>query len=219
MSDNLALWDKVARPPKEALKSIGGGRLKGMTDIKPQWRYKAMTEQFGVCGIGWKYVIVKEWTELGSDEQVVAFTNIDLFVKDGDKWSDAIPGTGGSMLVEKETRGLHTSDEAYKMALTDALSVAMAKLGIAASIYMGEWDGSKYKTQPKEQKKKEELPFVERVAKAKDIVGEMYVFDCLSSYQYDKAENVKPEDQAAIMADLLKQAAKGKTANSQSNRN
>jgi hypothetical protein len=40
---------------------------------------------------------------------------------------------------------MHSNDEGYKMAITDALSVAMKSLGVAADIYMGLWDGSKYK--------------------------------------------------------------------------
>lgn len=154
--DNLKLWNSVDKPPKEALKEIKGGRLSGMTDIKPQWRYKAMTEQFGPCGVGWKYDIVKQWTEPGSDEQIICYVNIELFFLHDGVWSEAIPGTGGSMIVTKERAGLHTSDEGYKMALTDALSVAMSRIGVAAEIYMGNWTGSKYKDQPVEKKKKEE---------------------------------------------------------------
>ena len=150
--DNLKLWDKVAKPPKEALKEIKGGRLSGMTDIKPQWRYKAMTEQFGPCGVGWRYDITKQWTEPGSDEQIICYVNIELFFLHDGVWSEAIPGTGGSMIVTKERAGLHTSDEGYKMALTDALSVAMSRIGVAAEIYMGNWTGSKYKDQPEEKK-------------------------------------------------------------------
>jgi len=52
------------------------------------------------------------------------------------------------MLVENESKGPHTSDEAYKMALTDALSVAMKALGVAADIYLGMWDGSKFRDEP-----------------------------------------------------------------------
>ena len=151
MSNNLKIWDAVARPPKEALKQISGGRLSGMTDIKPQWRYKAMTEQFGPCGIGWKYTMTDKWSEVGSDSQILCFVNVDLFFKHGEVWSEAIPGSGGSMLVTKESKGLHTSDEGFKMALTDALSVAMSRLGVAAEIYMGNWTGSKYKDQPKDE--------------------------------------------------------------------
>ena len=67
---------------------------------------------------------------------------IDLFVNIGDKWSDAIPGTGGSTFIANEKNGLYMSDEAVKMATTDALSVAMKMLGVGADVYMGH--GGKY---------------------------------------------------------------------------
>ena len=103
-----------------------------------------MTEQFGICGIGWKYRIVKVWTEPATENQVFAFAEIALQVKKGGTWSEIIPGTGGSMLVTKETKGLHSSDEGFKMAVTDALSVAMKMLGVGADVYAGKLDGSKY---------------------------------------------------------------------------
>jgi len=147
---NLAVWESLSRPPKEALKPIAAGRLKGKTDINPQWRYKAMTEAFGPCGVGWKYEIERLWTEPGTDGQVFAFAKVNLYtmVKEKDFWSDAIPGIGGSMLIEKESKGLHSSDEAFKMAVTDALSVAMKMLGVAAEIYLGNWDGIKFINTP-----------------------------------------------------------------------
>ena len=137
-------WNKVCTPPKDALKKITGGRLSGMTDIKPQWRIQVMTETYGLCGVGWRYDILRKETFTGSDGQIVAVVDINLYVKVDDRWSYAIPGTGGSMLVEKEKAGLHTNDECFKMALTDALSVAMKSIGVASDIYMGLWDGSKY---------------------------------------------------------------------------
>jgi len=138
-------YNKLRTPPKEALKQIAGGRLSGMTDIKPQWRIEVMTEVYGTCGIGWKFEIKRLWSEAGSDNQILAFAEINLKIKEGAEWSDSIPGIGGSMLVAKETNKMHSSDEAYKMAVTDALSTAMKCLGVAADIYMGLWDGSKYK--------------------------------------------------------------------------
>mgnify|MGYP003487786968 FL=1 len=149
MTDNLKLWNAVKQPPPSALKTIVGGRLKGMTDIKPQWRYLAITEQFGPCGLGWKYTVEKLWLENGGSDQIVAFANILLYIKQDGSWSDGIPGNGGSMFVAKESNGLHTSDEAYKMAITDALSTAMKLLGFAADVYMGGWTGSKFKDEPK----------------------------------------------------------------------
>ena len=55
--ENLHYYEKFRNVPAEAQKSIGGGRLKGMTDINPMWRIKVLTEQFGVCGFGWYYDI------------------------------------------------------------------------------------------------------------------------------------------------------------------
>ena len=151
MSENMKIWDALKQPPISALKEIKGGRLSGMTDIKPQWRYQAMTELFGPCGTGWKFTIEKLWTEAGSDDQIVAFASILLFVKKSPNgpWEDGIPGIGGSMLVAKESKGPHTSDEAYKMAVTDAVGTAMKMLGVASDVYMGNWDGSKFKEEPK----------------------------------------------------------------------
>ena len=61
------------------------------------------------------------------------------------------------MLIVNEKSGPHTSDEAFKMALTDALSVAMTRLGVASDIYMGNWTGSKYLTPAPQKAKKEGL--------------------------------------------------------------
>ena len=167
--DNMKIWNAVKQPPATSLNQIRGGRLSGMTDINPQWRYQIMTEQFGPCGVGWKWEIVKQWTEPGPEGQVFAFAAVNLYVRteplfrvvikgQEDKpqcncvfhhpWSDPIPGVGGSMLVAKESGGLHASDEAYKMAITDALSCALKMLGVAADIYAGKWDGTKYKDTP-----------------------------------------------------------------------
>ena len=145
---NLEIYNALKQPPKEALRSIQGGRLAGKTDINPQWRYKVMTEQFGPCGIGWKYEIVRVWNEPAGDGQIFAFAEVNVYIKKDDKWSDPIPGNGGSMLVEKEKAGLHATDEGYKMAITDALSAALKMLGVAADVYAGLWDGTKYSDTP-----------------------------------------------------------------------
>ena len=61
--------------------------------------------------------------------------DIDLYYRWEGAWSEAVPGTGGSSYVASERNGLYTSDECYKMALTDALSVACKALGIGADVY------------------------------------------------------------------------------------
>ena len=144
MSENLNIYNAVRKVPQEAQKKIGGGRLKGMTDINPMWRIKCLTEQFGVCGAGWYYEITDKWIEtcMAKDE-ITANVKINLYIKIGDEWSKPIPGIGGSMLVASEKGGLYVNDECYKMALTDAISVACKALGMGADIYWGN-DNTKY---------------------------------------------------------------------------
>lgn|ERR1041385_2689147 len=148
MSDNLALWNDLKQPPPEFLREIKGGRLAGKTDISPMWRYMAMTNKFGPCGIGWKFVIDRVWAEDASDGQKFAFAQVTVFIKQDGSWSDGIPGQGGSMLIEKESKGPHSSDEGYKMAITDALGTALKIIGVGADVHLGLWDGSKYNNAP-----------------------------------------------------------------------
>lgn len=141
--NNLDIYNSVKAVPEKATKAIGAGRLKGMTDINPMWRIKVLTEKFGPVGKGWKYKITDKQIIDGADGVKCAFVDIDLFVKYDDTWSDAIPGSGGSAFVAKEKNGLYTSDECFKMALTDALSVACKAIGIGADVYWQE-DKTKY---------------------------------------------------------------------------
>lgn len=109
--ENMEIYNKLRSVPQEALKTIGAGRLKGMSDINPMWRIKALTENFGMCGFGWKYEITKQWTEAGAENEVRAFCNINLYVKVDGEWSAPIPGTGGSSFVTMERNGVFVSDE------------------------------------------------------------------------------------------------------------
>lgn len=143
MENNLEFYDKLKEVPENAKKPIQAGRLRGMTDINPMWRIKRLTEVFGPCGLGWKYEIKNKEIYFSENNEQVAIVDILLYVKYGNTWSEAIPGTGGSMLVAKESGGLHTNDEAFKMALTDAISVASKALGLGATVYW-EQDKTKY---------------------------------------------------------------------------
>ena len=120
--ENLDIYNKLRDVPESAKKQIQAGRLRGKTDINPMWRLKTLTEVFGPCGIGWKYEIVEKWTEQGAGGEIACFVIINLYIKYEGNWSEAIPGVGGSSFVANESKGLYTSDECYKMALTDAVS-------------------------------------------------------------------------------------------------
>ena len=192
--DNMAIYNKFRNPPKEALKPISAGRLRGMTDINPMWRISCLTEAYGPCGEGWYYEITKQWIEDCGTEKV-AITNINLYVKNGDEWSKPIIGTGGSKLSTQESKGVYVSDEAYKMSLTDAIGVAAKALGIGADIY---WNAgrSKYtntasEQPPKTTEKKEQINREQMIK----ICKEHYAGDNLAKLLgFYKVQNIEELD-------------------------
>ena len=102
-----------------ALKPFDNGNFKG-TDINTMWRIKCLTEEFGACGIGWYYDILKLWEVAGQNGELMCFAEIKLYVKHDGEWSKGISATGGSKLISFiQSKQYHkNSDEGYKMALT-----------------------------------------------------------------------------------------------------
>ena len=97
-----AHYENLASPPADAVKQITGGKLKGFSDINPQWRYEALTNEFGLCGVGWKFEIANTFTEpISATQELMIFVQVNLYVKEGDQWSEPIPGFGGDFLIVK----------------------------------------------------------------------------------------------------------------------
>lgn len=153
--DNLYMYNKYADPPKEALRQFNNGRFSG-TDINPMWRIRVLTEEYGECGIGWYCIPKNRWTEKAEYEAVIngktaklldiaVFYEVELYVKRDGKWSMPIYGVGGNSFSEysKKQDRIITSDEAYKMAYTDALGIACKALGIGANVWW-KFPDSKY---------------------------------------------------------------------------
>lgn len=136
--ENMELYEQVRAVPKEAQKPIGGGRLKGFTDINPMWRIQKLTECFGPCGLGWYIDVKDKWIDKADNGEQIASVMIHLYIKNDFEWSEPIIGIGGSRFVTNEKNGPSVSDECFKMALTDAISVACKNLGFGADIYWSE---------------------------------------------------------------------------------
>ena len=139
--NNLSIYDKVRNVPKEACKDFNNGSFSG-TDINPMWRIKTLTDVFGPSGIGWYTEVLEHWSEEINGE-VLVFVALNLYVKCEGEWSKPIYGVGGNKTLQQFRSGAKVSDEGYKMAYTDALSVAAKALGIGADIYW-QTDPTKY---------------------------------------------------------------------------
>lgn len=170
--ENLEIYNKYRQVPAEALKPFDNGNFKG-TDINSMWRIKCLTEQFGVVGHGWTTKVLRTWTETDANtNEVLAFAEIEMKVKVDGEWGEPFTATGGNKLSTyvKSKDYYKTSDEAFKMAITDAFGVACKYLGIGADVYWAN-DKSKYtenEEKPKTPPTSHENGKVEQVANKED---------------------------------------------------
>lgn len=136
----LAAINKYRMPPTDAIKQqTHGARL---SSINPQWRVDALTDILGPYGIGW-------WTESEAGDWKAANVNC-VYVRLRLCYRVCIGGEEVTANTGWHTGGtpIDRSDEAVKMAETDALGKAVSYLGIGAAIYRGESDGDKYSKAP-----------------------------------------------------------------------
>lgn len=141
--NNMRFYEAGRQVPQEAKKNFNAKGFKG-TDINPMWRIKKLTEMFGPVGFGWYIEKKNSWRDEANGEILVQ-VEIELFVKDPNtgEWSKPIYGIGGNKIMEQFSSGPSVSDEGYKKAYTDAISVACKALGIGADVYY-EKDTTKY---------------------------------------------------------------------------
>lgn len=157
---SIELFRAQARPPESAIRPIEAGRLKRFSDINPQWRIEALTETYGLYGVGW-FVQIKDTNtvDLPETQEKMLFLTLELYVRDWSipdeyKWFGPALGIGGDYLIVRDKNGVHGNDEAYAMAMTDALGKAAKLFGIANDIYRGKFD-SKYGWRDQIEKRQE----------------------------------------------------------------
>lgn len=109
--------------------------------------------------------------------------------------SDLIPGLGGNMLVANESKGPRTSDECYKGALTDAISVAGKALGLGADVYWGN-DVTKYTVQGQQTHvpRKDPPP-----AKSEEVMKAQNMVDAAIR---KRCEGISPDEKASIVSTI-----------------
>ena len=208
--ENMEIYEKFRNVPENAVKPFDNGSFKG-TDINTMWRIKCLTEQFGPVGKGWYIRPERTWKEDIVDE-VYVFMDISLFVKyPGEtEWSAPIYGTGGNKLVKyvKSSDRYKGSDEAYKMAATDAFGNACKYLGIGADVY---WENDKTKytekeeISPVERKKADRKAVVELLRKS---VSSLMLRDLAEKHNCLKLGEATDKDFVAFAKELKDIAGK-----------
>lgn len=148
-TDNLSLWEGLqATDPKYTKQFKGAGGFSG-TAINGTYILKRLTEAFGACGKGWKFVlddeqIVEGHTLKGGDKSKLHIVRGHLEYLSAGAWHSTSPQFGQTMLVGENKNGTFTDEEAPKKSITDCISKCAVLLGIAADVHLGLFDDNKY---------------------------------------------------------------------------
>lgn len=137
LNQNRALWDLVQYSEASATKAVEG-KGRPMTDINPTWRMKRMTEMFGPVGLGWGWTIDERWTEeIGQKKYAYVQLTVWYSLDGGKTKILAGPHIGGTDMSQGR-------DEVWKQSVTDAFGKCVSMIGVAADVYLGLWNDSKY---------------------------------------------------------------------------
>lgn len=139
---NTRIWDVLGKTDPAHTSSFSrSGGFKG-TAMKPIWIVKRMTEQFGPVGEGWGMEKPEfQLVHTGPGDEIMVYCTVGVWHTDR---SHLFYGVGGDKVTASRKSGNFNSDEAFKMAYTDAVNNALKYLGVGADIHMGQFDDSKY---------------------------------------------------------------------------
>lgn len=143
MSENMKFWEKVKKTDPSRVKPITGKQYKGNSP-QPYYLVERMTEEFGMCGIGWGLNIINERMERLTDSDVLHVAVVTLwFIHEGKRGEITQIGQTKAA-YSKSSGGMMVDEDAPKKSVTDAMTKCMSYLGFAGDIFSGQWDDSKY---------------------------------------------------------------------------
>lgn len=140
---NREFWDRVQKTDPRRVKPITGKPYKGNSP-QPYYLVERMTEEFGMCGIGWGIKILSERMERLTDTDVLHIAHIELWYMQGEKRA-SIEQVGQTKAAYVTNKGpMMVDEDAPKKSVTDAMTKCMSYLGFSGDIFSGHWDDSKY---------------------------------------------------------------------------
>lgn len=140
---NREFWDRVKKTDPRRVKAITGKQYKGNSP-QPYYLVERMTEEFGMCGIGWGIRIISERMERMSDTDLLHVAHVEVWYVKGDQ-RGVIEQVGQTKAAYVTSKGsLMIDEDAPKKSVTDAMTKCMSYLGFSGDIFSGHWDDSKY---------------------------------------------------------------------------
>jgi len=146
---NLDLWNRLCETDPAHCKSFRRPGGFAGTAINGTYIIRRLTEAFGPCGIGWRFVVEEERVDEGhtlsnGDRARVHVVRGHIDYRNADEWHSTGPQFGQTMYVLENRTGVHTDEEAPKKSITDCLSKCAVLVGIGADVHLGLFDDNKY---------------------------------------------------------------------------
>ena len=147
--NNLSIWSDFEKTDPAYTKHFKrGGGFEG-TAINGTYIVRRLTEKFGPCGKGWRFVMEHESIEDGhtlknGDRARVHIVRGHIAYNIEGTWYETSPQFGQTMLVDQNKYGPFTDEEAPKKSITDCLNKCAVLLGIGADVHLGLFDDNKY---------------------------------------------------------------------------
>lgn len=146
---NLELWNDLEKTDRFFTKEFQRpGGFRG-TSINSTYVLKRLTEAFGPCGKGWRFVMDNEEIVEGpkmksGDARKLHKVLGHIEYLEANDWKSTSVQFGQTMLVDENKYGPFMDEEAPKKSITDCLSKCAVMLGIGADVYLGLFDDNKY---------------------------------------------------------------------------
>jgi hypothetical protein len=175
MTGNLRHWQRFADIDPQFTKPISGKDYKG-TSPNPQYVIQCLTEMFGPVGEGFGWRVLEDGFEALGDTHL-HWCRIEFWHTDR---ANTFEAYGQTKAAYPTSKGFHRVDEdAPKKSLTDAITKAAAQIGVAANIFLGRWDDSRYVAAVNDEYREAEKPrfdskaFAERMSREMAMAGSL----------------------------------------------
>ena len=157
-SNTLELWSRLEKTDPQYTKPFSrGGGFKG-TAINGTYIVRRLTEAFGPCGKGWRFVVEDDRIEDGhllksGDRARVHIIRGHIDYKLDGEWCSTSTQFGQTAFVDSNKNGTFTDEEAPKKSVTDCVAKCAVLLGIGADVHRGMFDDQKYVNDRKREEK------------------------------------------------------------------
>lgn len=158
MSDNLRIWNAVAKTDPAHTKKVEFGRK--FTSIDAHWQIMQATQQFGPIGEGWRYEVEHSIARL-SDDMVLAVADVKIFWRSTDdvpRFYGPIRATCEMWSFNEKKKKMEVDEDAPKKAMTDALTKGLSHLGFSADVFLGLFDDNRYVQKVKKEFEQTTVP-------------------------------------------------------------